>query len=33
MSSLVQVREYMDRHYAKPLTVERLAKLAGLVRT
>lgn len=24
------VREYMDRHYAKPLTVGRLARMAGL---
>jgi AraC-like DNA-binding protein len=24
------VREYIDRHYARPLTIERLAALAGL---
>ncbi len=24
------VREYIDRHYARPLTVDRLASLAGL---
>ena len=29
-SPLERVREYVDRHYAKPLTVERLASLAGL---
>jgi AraC-like DNA-binding protein len=27
---LEPVREYIDRHHAKPLTVERLAKMAGL---
>ena len=29
-STLDRVREYVDKHYAKPLTVERLASLAGL---
>ncbi len=28
--ALDKVREYVDRHYKKPLTVERLADLAGL---
>jgi AraC-like DNA-binding protein len=28
--ALDQVREYIDRHYKKSLTVERLADLAGL---
>ena len=28
--SLGEVRAYIDRHYERPLTVERLAKLAGL---
>jgi AraC-like DNA-binding protein len=30
VATLDQVREYIDRHYAEALTVERLAKLAGL---
>lgn len=29
-SDLRKVCEYVDRHYARPLTVERLAALAGL---
>lgn len=28
--SLPEVRAYVDRHYAKALTVDRLARLAGL---
>jgi AraC-like DNA-binding protein len=28
--ALDKVREYIDRHYTKPVTVERLADLAGL---
>jgi AraC-like DNA-binding protein len=28
--NVIQVREYIDRHYARPLTVSRLARLAGL---
>ena len=28
--SLARVREQIDRHYAKPLTIEQLAALAGL---
>jgi AraC-like DNA-binding protein len=28
--NVIQVREYIDRHYARPLTVNRLARLAGL---
>jgi AraC-like DNA-binding protein len=28
--ALDRVREYIDRHYKQPLTVERLADLAGL---
>jgi AraC-like DNA-binding protein len=27
---VTQVREYIDRHYARPLTIGRLARLAGL---
>src|SRR5512145_1066915 len=27
---LTQVRDYVDRHYTKPLTVARLARMAGL---
>jgi AraC-like DNA-binding protein len=30
MGSVTEVRAYIDRHYAEPLTVERLAGLAGL---
>ena len=29
-SDLAGVREYIDRHYAKPLTIDRLAARAGL---
>ena len=29
-TGLPGVREYIDRHYARPLTVERLAALAGV---
>jgi AraC-like DNA-binding protein len=29
-SSLTEIREYIDRHYAKQLTVAHLARLAGL---
>jgi AraC-like DNA-binding protein len=28
--SLLEVRAHIDRHYARPLTVGRLARLAGL---
>ncbi len=31
-SSLPEIREYIDRHYAKQLSVPHLAKLAGLSR-
>jgi len=27
---MIHVREYIDRHYTRPLTVDQLAKLAGL---
>ncbi len=30
MRRIADVREYIDKHYAKPLTIERLARLAGL---
>ena len=30
MRSVAAVREHIDKHYAKALTVERLARLAGL---
>jgi AraC-like DNA-binding protein len=30
MPALDRVREYVDTHYAKPLTVSRLASMAGL---
>jgi AraC-like DNA-binding protein len=29
-ASLAQVREYIDRHYAKPVSVAELSRLAGL---
>jgi AraC-like DNA-binding protein len=29
-ADLRDVREFIDRHYAKPLTIERLARRAGL---
>lgn len=29
-ASLTKARDFIDRHYARPLTVERLAALAGL---
>lgn len=32
IAGLADVRAFIDRHYAKPLTVERLADLAGLSR-
>ena len=30
--ALTKAREFIDRHYARPLTIERLAALAGLSR-
>ena len=32
MQNVAGVRAFIDRHYARPLTVERLARLAGLSR-
>ena len=32
MPGIVDVRAYIDKHYAKSLTIERLAQLAGLSR-
>jgi AraC-like DNA-binding protein len=29
-AALTKARDFIDRHYARPLTVERLARLAGL---